>query len=188
MRISKFGICAAAALFLYLSLGAQSFSQYEKLKDPQISKKPNQKMLIVEAKGDPSVVAKDAFGKLFSTFFKLPGVKMAPPRGRWLGDLTGPKEDWVGLYALPLPESVTSLPADMEGVKIEEWEYGEVAEILHIGAYSEETPTIEKLNAFIAAQGYKIAGPHEEEYLKGPGMVSDPAEYWTIIRYQVKKK
>jgi len=163
MRISKFGICAAAALFLYLSLGAQSFSQYEKLKDPQISKKPNQKMLIVEAKGDPSVVAKDAFGKLFNTFFKLPGVKMAPPRGRWLGDLTGPKEDWVGLYALPLPESVTSLPADMEGVKIEEWEYGEVAEILHIGAYSEETPTIEKLNAFI-----------RKKYKHGEGLVFIP--------------
>ena len=188
MRISAFGIFTAAAFLLNLSLGAQDFSQYEKLKDPQIRKMPNQKMLVVEAKGDPNVVAKDAFTKLFSTYFKLPGAKMAVPRGRWIADFACPKEDWLGLYALPLPESVTSLPGGVEGVKIEEWEYGEVAEILHIGAYSEETPTIEKLHKFVSEQGYVITGPHEEEYLKGPGMVSDPSEYWTIIRYQVRKK
>lgn len=188
MRISSYGIGTTAALFIYFSLGAQDFSRYEKLTDPQISMKPNQKMLVVEAKGDPNVVAKDAFTKLYSTFFKLRGAKMAAPRARWLADFAGPKEDWRGFYALPLPASVTSLPDGMEGVKIEEWEYGEVAEILHIGAYSSETPTIEKLQAFITAQGYVIAGPHEEEYLKGPGMVSDPSEYWTIIRYKVEKK
>jgi hypothetical protein len=188
MRISAIGIIALAFYILNLSLGAQDFSQYEKLKEPQISKKPDQRMLVVEAKGDPTVVAKDAFTKLFGTFFKLPGVKMAAPRARWLIDFAGPREDWVGFYALPLPESVTSLPEGMEGVKIEEWEYGEVAEILHIGSYSEEPPTIEKLKAYITNQGYEISGLHEEEYLKGPGMVSDPSEYWTIIRYQVKKK
>lgn len=188
MRMSTFGICTAAVLLLNLSLGAQDFNQYTKLKDPQISQKPNQKMLVMKARGDPNVVAKDAFTKLFSTYFKLPGAKMAAPRARWLADLAGPKEDWIGFYALPLPESVTSLPAGMEGVKIKEWEYGEVAEILHIGSYSNETPTIEKLHTFITAQGYVIAGPHEEEYLKGPGMVSDPSEYWTVIRYNVKKK
>jgi hypothetical protein len=33
-----------------------------------------------------------------------------------------------------------------------------------------------------------VAGPHEEEYLKGPGLAASPADYWTIIRYPVKKK
>ncbi|MBN1225327.1 MAG: GyrI-like domain-containing protein, partial [Candidatus Aminicenantes bacterium] len=128
-----------------------------------------------------------AFTKLFGAFFKLPGARMAAPRARWLGDLSRPKEEWVGLFALPLPDSVTSLPPEMEGVRIEEWEYGQVAEILHVGAYGDELPTIQKLLAFIKEQGYAIAGPHEEEYLKGPGMVADPSHYWTIIRYQVKK-
>jgi effector-binding domain-containing protein len=76
----------------------------------------------------------------------------------------------------------------MSGVRIEGWTYGEVAEILHVGAYADEEPTIQKLMKFIAEKGYTIAGPHEEEYLKGPTQVSSPAEYWTIIRYQVKKK
>jgi len=188
MRLSSFGIGAAAALALHLSLGAQDFSQYEKLKAPQISTKPNQKMLVVEAKGDPTAVAKDAFTKLFGSYFKLPGAKMAAPRARWIADFAGPREDWIGFYALPLPDSATALPEGMEGVKIQEWEYGEVAEILHIGSYSNETLTIEKLHAFITSHGYEISGPHEEEYLKGPGMVSDSSDYWTVIRLQVRKK
>ena len=167
----------------------QDLSQYEKLKDPQIRKMPDQqKMLVVEKIGDPNIAAGEAFSKLFSTFFKLPGVKMAPPRARWLNTLTDPRNEWVGLYALPLPESVDSLPAGVEGVKIDHWEYGEVAEILHIGAYSEETPTIEKLIAFVADQGYEIVGPHEEEYIRGPESGPDASKYMTIIRYQVKKQ
>ena len=167
----------------------QDLSQYEKLKDPQIQKMPDkQKMLVVEKTGDPNVTAGEAFSLLFSTFFKLRGVKMAPPRARWLNTFTDPRNEWIGLYALPLPDTVNSLPAGGEGVKIDFWEYGEVAEILHVGAYSEETPTIEKLLAFIADQGYEVAGPHEEEYIRGPESGPDSSKYMTIIRYQVKKK
>jgi hypothetical protein len=167
----------------------QDFSQYEKLKNPQIRKMPDkQKMLVVEKKGDPNVTAGEAFSLLFSTFFKLPGAKMAPPRARWLNTFTDPRNEWVGLYALPLPDSVDSLPAGMEGVKIDYWEYGEVAEILHVGAYSEETPTIERLLAYIAVQGFEIAGPHEEEYIRGPESGPDSSKYMTIIRYQVRQK
>jgi hypothetical protein len=167
----------------------QDLSQYEKLKNPQIRRMPDkQKMLVVEKIGDPNVTAGEAFPILYSTFFKLPGAKMAPPRARWLNTMTDPKEKWVGLYALPLPDSVDSLPAGIEGAKIDYWNYGEVAEILYIGAYSEETPTIEKLNAFIKDQGYKLAGPHEEEYIRGPESGPDSTTYMTIIRYQVRKK
>lgn len=167
----------------------QDLNQYEKLKNPQIRKMPDkQKMLVVEKKGDPNVTAGMAFPTLYSTFFKLPGAKMAPPRARWLNPPSDPRNEWVGLYALPLPDSVDSLPAGVEGVKIDYWEYGEVAEILHVGPYSEETPTIERLFAFIAHQGYEIEGPHEEEYLRGPESGPDSSKYMTIIRYQVRKK
>jgi hypothetical protein len=47
---------------------------------------------------------------------------------------------------------------------------------------------MEKLKSFIAAKGYQFAGPHEEEYLRGPGMFGrgDPSKYSTIIRYRVE--
>jgi hypothetical protein len=170
------------------STAAQDLSSYESLKTPRLATMARQKMLVVEAKGDPNVVAKDAFGLLFKTFFSLKGVRMTAPRARWANIATDPKDQWVGLFGLPLPDSVTGLPEGTQGARIEEWDYGEVAEILHIGPYSEETPTIERLHAFIHENGYEIAGPHEEEYLKGPGMAASPADYWTIIRYPVKKK
>ncbi len=177
------------AVLLLESAGLQDLDQFEELKDPRIALMPSQKMLVVESKGDPNVVAQEAFSRLFGTFFQLPGARMSPPRARWLNLGSDPRSEWIGLYGLPLPDTVTDLPAGVEGVRIEEWEYGEVAEILHIGPYSEETPTIEKLHAYILERGYVIAGPHEEEYLKAPGMGSiSPEEYQTIIRYPVKKK
>jgi hypothetical protein len=148
---------------------------------------PDQKVLVVEAKGDPNVAGQSAFGLLFKTFFSLPGAQMAAPRARWLGAGDKPKDQWVGLYALPLPATVTELPAGTTGVRIETWEYGEVAEILHVGPYDQETPAIERLHAFIKEKGYRLAGPHEEEYLKGPGMGASPADYLTIIRLRVRK-
>lgn len=188
VNIATVSLILQVLVFPLVSWSNQDFSQYENLKKPQINTMAQQKMLVVEAKGDPNVVGKDAFSLLFKTFFSLKGVKMAPPRARWLNLETDPKDEWIGLYALPLPASITALPSGIIGVRIEDWDYGEVAEILHIGSYSEETPTINKLHEFIQEKSYRIAGPHEEVYLMGPGQVSNPAEYWTIIRYQVKKK
>jgi hypothetical protein len=181
-------LAAGGALLLFAQGGFQDFSKYEALKEPQIRQMPAQRMLVVEAKGDPNVVGQNAFGLLFKTFFSLPGARMAAPRARWLNSVNSPKNVWRGLYGLPLPDSVKSLPQGITDARIETWEYGEVAEILHIGPYSEETPAIKKLIQFIDEKGCQIAGAHEEEYLKGPGMAASPAEYWTIIRYQVKKR
>jgi hypothetical protein len=169
-------------------LSAQDLSSYASLKEPQIRTMPDQKMLVVESKGDPNAAGQQAFGLLFKTFFSIPGARMAAPRARWLGVLNAPKSEWIGLYALPLPDQVTTLPPGSSGAKIDVWSYGEVAEILHLGGYDKETPTIEKLMTLIAAKGYVIAGPHEEEYLKGPESGPNPDAYQTIIRYQVKRK
>ena len=171
-----------------LFTAAQDLSQYGSLKEPQIRTMPAQKMLVVESKGDPNIAAQQAFGLLFKTFFSIPGARMAPPRARWMGTLTSPKSEWIGLYAFPLPDQVTTLPPGSSGAKIEVWQYGEVAEILHLGGYDKEAPAIERLMKFIADKGYVVAGPHEEEYLKGPESGPKTEDYQTIIRYQIKKK
>ena len=95
---------------------------------------------------------------------------------------------------MPVPDSVGSLPeqaASASGLRAElaTWEYGQVAEILHVGPYSEEEPTIRKLLQFVKDSGYATTGEHEEEYLKGPGMfgTGGPEKYLTIIRYRLKK-
>ena len=97
-----------------------------------------------------------------------------------------PKDQWTGHWGLPIPDGTTELPAKVPEpkVRIERWEYGTVAEILHLGPYSEEGPTIERLHKFIEESGYEIAGVHEEEYLTRP----DAKVPKTLIRYPVRKK
>lgn len=185
-RAKKMSVLGVLVLGL-LAWSGQEAAAPEEPKVPRLRTIPDQKMLVVEAKGNPNVAGQSAFGLLFKTFFSLPGVRMAAPRARWLGVTDTPMDQWIGLYALPLPDSVTELPAGTTGVRIETWKYGEVAEILHVGPYDQEKPAIDRLRAFIKEKGYRIAGPHEEEYLTGPGMAAGPADYLTIIRYQVRK-
>lgn len=191
IAVAAFVIIAA----LYLFQERPDPGKYEFLKQPRITIIPDQKMLVVTAQGDPNAVGSTAFKLLFKTYFKIPGVPKSidqAPRARWAGDYQV-KSSWTGFYALPVPDGTSSLPpVDPEpGYKVEltSWEYGEVAEILHIGPYAEEKPAIEKLHQFLKQQGYEIIGLHEEEYLKGPGMFfkGDPKKYRTIIRYRVRK-
>ena len=55
------------------------------------------------------------------------------------------------------------------------------AQIMHIGPFAKEGPTIERLHEFMAAQGYVPAGKHHEIYLSDPRRT--PEEKWkTILR------
>ena len=189
-------LIVGGVLFLFMIPGPD-LSQFEHLKEPQISTKANQKVIAVEVKGNPNEVGSKAFGLLFKLYFKIKGAPKGPqqpaPRARWPLSAETPQTEWIGWYAMPVPESVTELPdyKTEPGLKIEltTWEYGEVAEILHIGPYDREELTIKKLETFIKDKGYHIIGLHEEEYLKGPGMFfrGNPETYYTIIRYQIKK-
>ncbi len=189
-------ILVAVILYFFMAKGPD-ISQFEHLKEPKISTMKAQKMVVVEAKGDPNVVGGKAFKLLFKTYFKIKGTSKGPkqpaPRARWPRSLDVPKSEWVGFYAMPVPEQTVQLPEykDETGLKVEltTWEYGDVAEIFHIGTYSKEKPTIKRLVDFIREQGYEIVGHHEEEYIKGPGIFlkGNPEKYITIIRYRVKK-
>ena len=186
-------VMAAAAIFLFMITRGPSLKQYSKFIEPQIINMDNRQMLVLELKGFPDEQAVKAYSKLFSIYFKLKGASMkAAPLARWSNIDSAPAAEWNGSYAIPLPPGITQLPEqkDEPSAKIGEWQYGDVAQILHIGPYAEETPTIKKLRDFITASGYKIAGPHEEEYIKGPGMIfkGNPKNYWTLIRYNVVKK
>ena len=55
------------------------------------------------------------------------------------------------------------------------------AQILHVGPFSTEGPTIEKLHHFIFSQSGKLAGKHHEIYLTDVRR-ADPANWKTIIR------
>ncbi len=164
-------------------------------KEPRIVEMPPQKMAVVHGKGTPDKVFSELMPALYGSAYTLkfdlkkkglPTFKVSGLRARYPDAHLVPKEEWTHIIGLPIPEDTTSLPQklpDIE-VKIENWDYGTVAQILHLGPYSEEGPTVERLHQFIEESGYQIAGDHEEEYLTTP----DAKNPKTLIRYAVRKK
>jgi hypothetical protein len=69
-------------------------------------------------------------------------------------------------------------------VRLERLAEGLAAQILHIGPYATEGPTIQRLHAFIAAQGYERTGKHHEVYLSDPRRAA-PEKMKTIIRQPI---
>jgi hypothetical protein len=163
--------------------------------DLRIIEMPPQTMAVVYSKGDPNAVGeyvgKALFGAVYGLKFQLKKAgkedfKVTGFRAKWPDAHLVPKNEWTGVWALPIPEGTAELPKKVPEpeVKIEVWEYGTVAEAMHIGPYAEEGPTIERLHKYIEENGYKLNGAHEEEYLTRP----DAKVQKTIIRYIISKK
>ena len=162
--------------------------------EPEILEMKPQKMAVVYTKGDPNKVADKAMPALYGSVYKLKfklkkkGVtfKVGKLKARWPDAHLLPKDQWTGIWGIPVPEDTTSLPQKVPEieVKLETWNYGTVAQILHVGPYSEEEPTVKRLHEFISKNGYEIAGAHEEEYLTTPKAKVQK----TLIRYPIKRK
>ncbi len=205
------GAVLALGLVLVLKKGPD-LSSYLPLKEPRIARRDDERVLEVQFDGRADTVIKKAYSVLFKAYFGTrgspKGPAMKPPKARYelpaetylgkdnpeldkrLTEFTA--HDWKGSVAIPIPESLVVAEGrpNADGLLARPglWAYGEVAEILHLGTYETEPPTIKRLTDYIAAQGYGIVGDHEEEYLKGPGKAwVAPKDYWTIIRYRVKK-
>ena len=72
-------------------------------------------------------------------------------------------------------------PAAIDLVRLEEYAEGPSAQIMHVGPYSAEEPTIQRLHDFIHGQGRSRRGKHHEIYLSDPRRVP-PERLRTIIR------
>jgi hypothetical protein len=108
------------------------------------------------------------------------------------------KSDWSWTMMIAQPDEVTperfevaradvarkkDLPA-LPQARLERFEEGPCAQILYVGPYSDEGPTIANLHAFVRAQGYSFHGSrqkHHEIYLSDPRR-SAPEKWRTIIR------
>jgi len=204
--ISVVGVVIAAVFFLMMVKGPD-LQKYEFLKKPRITSLPE--TLVLEVPFETSTEGlKNVFGFLYKTYFRIKGVSKRasaaiPPMARYENNLDFAMDEekradafknivWKGSAAIPLKPDTTTLPKlkhDKLSARLSHWKYGETAEILHIGPYEEEAPTIKKIRDFIDSQGYEIAGFHEEVYLRGPGLPwNKPENFYTIIRYPVRKR
>jgi hypothetical protein len=75
------------------------------------------------------------------------------------------------------------LPA-LSKMRLERFREGLCAQMMHVGSYADEEPTIEKLHAFIAEHDYPFRGKHHEIYLSDPKRCA-PDRLKTVIRQPV---
>ena len=121
----------------------------------------------------------------------------------WADDMAalteGDKSKWKWTAMIMQPdfvarEMVESAIADVKrkkglpvlsAVRFESFTEGVCAQIMHIGPFSEEGPTIEKVHRFIENCGFKLAGKHHEIYLSDIRK-ADPAKWKTVVRQPMR--
>ena len=183
----------------------------------QVIDVPPMNFLKIDGSGDPNTAQeyKDAVSALYSTAYTLKfalkksaGIDypvMALEGLWWVEDLSQlsmeDKSNWMWTMMIMQPEAVTKAafeqavadvrkkkdPPLLDRVRLESFHEGLSAQILHIGPYAAEPPTIARLYAFMEANRYVHNGRHHEVYLGNPQRTA-PEKLKTIIRQPIAAK
>ena len=76
------------------------------------------------------------------------------------------------------------VPPHAASLRVEVFDEGRAAQLLHVGPYAAERASIERLHAGVAAAGLQLRGRHHEIYLGNP-QTSAPERLRTILRQPV---
>jgi hypothetical protein len=76
-------------------------------------------------------------------------------------------------------------PRKISQIRFEQFAEGLSAQIMHVGPYSEETESLNRLHQFIREKGFRMRGRHHEIYLTDPGKVL-PSQLRTILRQPIE--
>ena len=98
--------------------------------------------------------------------------------------------EWVGVeiyqQALAEVESKKELPA-LRNMRLAGYDEGLAVQILHVGSYDDEAPTLARLHAdWIPDNGYVENGKHHEIYLSDPRRV-EPSKLKTVLRQPIRR-
>ena len=177
---------------------------------------PAMNFLIINGEGSPaSKTYKDAVEALFALSYhirfalkksEIIDYKVMPLEGLWWVDdmstfSTERKDEWKWRMMIMQPPEVSPQQVQvsrdlvfqkkgldtLSQVQMEAFEEGLSVQTLHVGPFSEEGPTIERLHKYMRDQGYDFHGHHHEIYLSDIRR-ADPAKWKTIIRQPVQKK
>jgi hypothetical protein len=185
-------------------------------REPVLVEVPAMKYLMVDGQGDPSRSQdfRDAIGALYGLAYtmkfmmKKRGTTESVPMPLeglfWADDMSAfmkaRRGQWKWTLMLLQPPAVDAKlleeararlerkrkGAKLPPVRLRRFAEGWCAQVLHLGPYAAETPTIAGLHRFIQEQGYRRSGKHHEIYLSQPGR-GDPAKLKTVIRQPVRK-
>jgi hypothetical protein len=175
---------------------------------------PTFRFLMIDGEGDPntSTEYKKALEVLFTVSYTAKFIvkkgqeldySVMPLEGIWWADdmsvfLANDKAKWKWTMMIMQPDFVADevieagiievrkkkkLP-DIDKLRFESFSEGLCAQVLHIGPFSEEGPTIQRLHDFIGSRK-GITGTHHEIYLSDIRR-ADPKSWKTIIRQPMK--
>jgi hypothetical protein len=183
-------------------------------KAPSLVEIPPMWYLMIDGEGDPNtaVAYQEAIQALYAVAYTLRFAVKAqeevaytvmPLEGLWWVEdpadfATTPKDEWKWTAMIVQPDLVSEdlcrdalesaakkkdLPALSE-MRFELLEEGLAAQVMHIGPYADEEPTIRRLHAFIQSEGYELRDKHHEIYLSDPRR-TPPEKCKTVIRHPV---
>ncbi len=189
-------------------------AEYVQPKKPEFVEIRQAHYLAIQGRGEPGGKAfQAAIGALYNVAFtvkmarkfagrdytvaKLEGLWWLDDRERSFLDVS--PQTWNWKLIIRVPEFITekevggaiekllakNKPREVASVRLEELREGKCVQILHVGPYDKERPTIAQMQAHADAHGLKFHGLHHEIYFNDPRRVA-PAKLRTILRHPVK--
>jgi hypothetical protein len=175
---------------------------------------PSMNFLLVNGEGAPtSPQYSEAIETLFSVSYTLKFMvkkskdidyAVMPLEGLWwVDDMTkfsaDQKDEWKWTAMIMQPKYVTADDVNLAveqvskkkklhalpKIRFESFMEGPAAQIMYVGPFSAEGPTIAKIHLHIQNSGYVISGKHHEIYLNNPAKVA-PEKIKTILRQPMK--
>ena len=176
---------------------------------------PSMNYFMVDGEGGPAAESyQQAIEALYGLSFTVklnvkkgigPDYTVMPLEGLWWAkDITAfsadRKDEWQWKMMIMQPDHVTAKhvnaatkqlrekknPLALDKIRFESYHEGPSVQILHIGPYDDEGPTIAQMHKFIDENGYQLHMKHHEIYLSDPRR-SKPEKLKTVLRQPITK-
>ncbi|WP_205519473.1 GyrI-like domain-containing protein [Pyxidicoccus caerfyrddinensis] len=179
---------------------------------------PRMSFVMADGEGNPNLAQsyRDAVQALYAVSYTLKFASkklanrdyvVAPLEGLWSADdpaafVQRRKDEWKWTMMIMQPEWITKEmfdeavevvrtkknPAALPGVYFDTYDEGLSVQIMHIGSYDDEAPTLRRLHEeYMPANGLDFNGPHHEVYIGDPRK-AEPSKLKTILRQPVKRR
>jgi hypothetical protein len=176
---------------------------------------PSINFILGDGSGNPNenprfqALAEAMYGLAYTVKFKCKALGndfvVAPLEGLWWMEnmvefSMERKDDWLWTLMMAIPDWVTpemieesrievgrkkDLPA-LSDLRFENYNEGLSVQIMYLGAYADEGPTIAAMHEYAREQGYELRGKHHEIYIGDPRR-NPPEKLKTVIRQPIQK-
>ncbi len=183
---------------------------------PAIIDVPEIPLLMIDGRGDPnsSEEFKAAIGALYGLSYTLKFTeKQSTGRdwtvmgleGLWWADdmrvfAAGDRDAWKWTLMIAQPPIATQAMVDaaaealrkkgkgagLDLARLERLTEGLSVQVMHVGPYDAEEPTVQAMHEFARAEGYRLRGKHHEIYMSDARRVP-PERLKTILRQPVER-